>query len=752
MNFWVNVFKQHGPALAAQAQPLRVLVVLGTLMGLCRWQGWSAAAIPLALGVIASALAETDDSWRGRLRATATTLACFALMASGVEWLFPHPLAYVAGFALAAFGLTMLGAVGARYKAIAYATLILGMYATLSAEHAQAAGLAGWRWQEPALLLAGAAAFGAVSVLWCALFPAQPVQALLVRLFDGLGAHVQYKASLFEPLRDVNVQGRRLGLARRNAAVVAALNATKEALFSRLGRRAPSGRLARYRGLYLIAQDVHERASSSHEQYEALAHTFFHSDLLYRCQRVLHLQGVACQRLAASIARREPFVIGDAGVQALAELRSAIAHARAQGLSPEAAALLNSVQALARNLAQLEGQLAGASHTAHPAARLGRADMSLFDRSPRGWRDAWARVRRQCTPRSPLFRHAVRLGVALAAGFGVMKLFHLPQGYWILLTTLFVCQPSYGDTIARMGQRIAGTALGVVAGWALVELFPQPLLQTLIAVMAGVLFFATRSTRYLLATACMTLLVLLSFHPMMDSATLIVPRLIDTAIGSVIAGLAVLLVLPHWQARRMHEIAGQTLREQGAYLGEIAAQYRSGANDTLAYRLARRNAHNADAALATAVNEMLREPGFARPRGGAALRFLIQSHTLLNYLSALGAHRMALTDAVRGAVLQQAAAEAVAALQALGQALARGEPPPDLSPSAQAARAALSALGDEGGAALEGEDATLRLVRTQLALVWLQVDALRGHVGDWLAPGAEADAALGPLPDALATR
>lgn len=727
--------KQHGAALGAQAQALRVMVVMGGLAALCRWYGWSDAALPLLLGVIASALAETDDSWRGRLRAQLTTLVCFALMACGVEWLFPHPWAYVSGFALAAFGLTMLGAVGARYKAVVYATLILGMYATLSAEHAQAVGLAGWRWQEPALLLAGAAAFGLVSVLWCALFPAQPVQALLVRLYQVLGAHVQYKASLFEPLRDVDVQGRRLVLARRNAAVVNALNATKEALFSRLGRRAPSGRLARYRGLYLIAQDVHERASSSHEQYEALANTFFHSDLLYRCQRVLHLQGEACQRLAESIARREPFVIGDAGVQALAELRSAIAHARAQQPTREAAALLASVQALSRNLAQLQAQLAGASHTAHPAARLGRADLSLFDRSPRSWRDAWARVRGQCSTRAPLFRHGVRLAVALAAGFGVMKLFQLPQGYWIMLTTLFVCQPSYGDTIARMGQRIAGTALGVVLGWALIELFPQSLLQTLFAVLAGVLFFATRSTRYLLATACMTLLVLLSFHQVMDSASLIVPRLIDTAIGSVIAGLAVLLVLPHWQARRIHEVAAQSLREQAAYLQQIAIQYHSGASDTLAYRLARRNAHNADAALATAVNEMLREPGFAQAQAGAALRFLIHAHTLLNYLSALGSHRTTLADAARGRVLQQAAAEAVAALQALSRALARSEPPPPETVEARGARSALSELSvavPEDGDAPDGEAAVLHLVRTQLALVWLQVDTLRQHASEWL--------------------
>ncbi|REM68603.1 hypothetical protein DSI38_05050, partial [Mycobacterium tuberculosis] len=70
------------------------------------------------------------------------------------------------------------------------------------------------------------------------------------------------------------------------------------------------------------------------------------------------------------------------------------------------------------------------------------------------------------------------------AGYGVMHAIHPAQGYWILLTTLFVCQQSYGDTIARMGQRIAGTALGVVAGWALLQLFPQPLVQSVLAVAA----------------------------------------------------------------------------------------------------------------------------------------------------------------------------------------------------------------------------------------------------------------------------
>jgi len=723
-----DALRQRLRSFASRAQPLRILLTLGSLMAVCSYTGHTDAVIPLFLGAIASALAETDDSWRGRFRAQLVTLACFAVLSFSVEALFGRPVLFIAGLAFAAFWLTMLGAVEARYKAIAYATLILAMYATLGIENQGAHGHD--RGRESLLLLAGAGWYGVFSVLWCAAFPAQPVQARLVTLFTVLGNFVRFKASLFEPLRGIDIEQKRLSLAQLNAEVVTELNAAKESIFRRIGARAPTGRISRYRGLYLIAQDVHERASSSHDDYNALADAFFHSDLLYRCQRVLGLQGLACQRLASSIARREPFEVGEETVQALADLRGAIEHERARATTPERLALLASVEALARNLAQLDGQLAGASQ---PSARAGRTEMGLFNRSPRSWRDAVERVRRQLTPRSPLFRHALRLAIALAVGYGVMHVIHPAQGYWILLTTLFVCQQTFGDTVSRMGQRIAGTALGVVAGWALLQLFPQPLVQSVIAVVAGVLFFATRATRYLLATAAMTLLVLMCFNQVGDSGLLLVPRLVDTAIGSAIAGLAVLLVLPHWQARRINDLAATAMRSHAGYLRRIVEQYGTGPRDHLDYRLARRNDHNADAALSTAVSDMFREPGYVRPRAGIALRFLIRSHTLLSYLSALGAHRAALTDSPHMAVLRDAAEAAAAALDALAGGLqggAIGDDPATESTVRAALAAAVAPAGDAGAAE--------RTIHTELALVWLQIDALRIHAREWLQPGDDA--------------
>lgn len=718
----VDTLRQRLREMTSRAQALRVFLTLASLMATCLLLGHPHAVTPLFLGAIASALAETDDSGRGRFRSQIVTLICFAAAAAAVETSIGIPILFIAGLALVAFWLTMLGAVEPRYKAIGYATLILAMYTTLGIENQ--AGDAARRQQEIVLLLAGAAWYGVFSVGWCTAFPAQPVQARLVRLFSVLGDYVRFKASLFEPLRGIDIERKRLSLSQLNADVVSELNAAKESIFRRIGAREPTGRIARYRGLYLIAQDVHERASSSHDDYNALADTFFHSDLLYRCQRVLDLQGQSCLRLARSIARREPFTADGVTVQALADLGSAIEHERMHAREPRRISLLASVEALARNLEQLDSQLAGATQ---PSAKAGRNDMGLLDRSPRSLRDAVERVRRQLTTQSPLFRHAARLAVALLAGWGVMQWIHPVQGYWILLTTLFVCQQTWGDTVSRMGQRMAGTAAGVVIGWALLGLFPQHWLQSLLAVAAGVLFFAARATRYLVATACMTVLVLMCFNQVGDGGVLIVPRLIDTAIGSLIAGLAMLLVLPHWQARRFNELAATALRNHAGYLREIAKQYRSGPHDDLPYRLARRNAHNADAALAIAVSEMFREPGFVRPRAGVALRFLIQSHTLLSYLSALGAHRVALKDPAQAIAMMNVADETATLLEVLATGLQRAASDPDEAAARLASHKTPAPLPN-------GQDAdpAVQLVRTELALIALQIEALRDHARQWL--------------------
>ncbi|MEG1454389.1 MAG: FUSC family membrane protein, partial [Comamonas sp.] len=227
---------QRALAQGAWAYGLRISIALGAVMAVCCWPDRLPQGIALFLGIIVSALAETDDSWRGRTRALAATLLCFALVAFSVEALLRQPLGFVLALVLFTFVFTLLGAAGERYRAIASASVILALYTAISmAPGAAHAGAAEDGWPVPALLLAGAAWYGLLSVGWCALFPHAPVRQNLAALFEQLGAYLRLKASLFEPVRAVDLERRRMALAQTNGRVVAQLNIVKESLFNRLG-------------------------------------------------------------------------------------------------------------------------------------------------------------------------------------------------------------------------------------------------------------------------------------------------------------------------------------------------------------------------------------------------------------------------------------------------------------------------------------------------------------------------------------
>lgn len=710
------------------AYSLRVFIAFSGALLFSGLAGDVALVIPLFLGIIASALSETDDSWQGRLQALVVTLLCFASASFVVQWLFPWPWLFAAGLAVSTFTLIMLGAIGQRYATIASGTLILSIYSMINIE--QHGGVDEDVAARQLLLLAGAAWYGAISVVWCALFSRQPVKQSMARVYKALGEFLILKSALFEPVRGVDVEARRVALARQNGKVVDALNQAKEMIFRRLEGQRGSRKLNRYLQIYFIAQDIHERASSTHYPYSALTDAFFHHDVLFRCQRLLDQQGRACRQLAKSLLLNRPFS-HEQSEQALADLRASIDNLSERG-KPEWRPLIRPLNALADNLSTLEAQIASVHN---PDTGSERRDSALYDRSPSSLLEAWKRVRLNFTLGSPTFRHAVRLTTALVAGYGLLQWLDPQQGFWILLTTLFVCRPNFATTRRFLSQRILGTVLGLIAGWASISLFPQPLIQSMIAVAAGVSFFANREKHYVIATASITLLVLCSFNQVGDGFDLIWPRLFDTLIGSLIAGLAVFFILPDWQSRRLYREAAKVLTNHRRYLDEIVHQYEEGKQDDLAYRLARRNAHNADAALSTLLTNMLHEPGHYRKQDADnGLRFLVLSNTLLSHLSALGAHRHRLAEDEDDAAFVPLAKRISALLEQLAEQLDKRLP---VEPLTAPANELLSQLEEQSGTAEEKAVTLYRPIQSQLRLIASQLGPLSDAANRLTSPSAE---------------
>ena len=641
---------------------VRALLALSVVLAVGWQQGWSWQLMPVLLGVVASALTETDDNWQGRLRIQLLSQVIFLGIAALVWWAHASPWLVAAALALCAFAMTMVGALGERYRALAFASLVFFIYVALSLQSSRltAGQLVPYLW-------GGAAWYGLVSVCWAAAVTRPPVRHRLAQVYALLGEYLQLKSRLLEPIRDVDSEQRRMAVALYNGLVVDGLAAAKDALGCRLALYpgTPPGWLQEALHQYLCAQDIHERTSSSHELYDTLANAFYRSDALYRCQRVLALQGQQCLKLSAAIARRKlPQHQGATG-RAIEDMQGAIAEA-AQALPSDSphARPLRALQALSNNLTAQAGVLAQVlDPTQVPTER------KLIDHSPRSLGEAWARLRGQLRLSSPLCRHAIRLALALLTGFAVMTLTEDRHGYWIVLTITFVSQPHYAATLKRLGQRVSGTLMGLALGWALMRLFPDDVAGSVLIAAGGTLFLGTRRTHYAVATGAITTMLLMSFHQLGMTDGVITGRLFDTLAGGAIAGVAAWLVLPTWQARRWPQLAAATLRAQARYLDEVMRQYLAGKQDHLAYRVARRNAHQADADLSNALAAMLKEPPRVRLNTDDCGRFLLRSHTLLAYLSGLGAHRGEPGSTELDAATLETAAALGEALLALAQAI-----------------------------------------------------------------------------------
>ena len=614
---------------------LRIFIALSGTAALPWWLGDVKLTIPLTLGVVAAALTDLDDRLSGRLRNLLITLVSFFIASASVELLFDWPWMFALGLTLSTSGFILLGGLGQRYATIAFGALLIAIYTMLGVtlyDH--------W-YQQPLLLIAGAVWYNLLTLAGHLIFPIRPLQDNLARCFEALANYLELKSHLFDPDIEEERDAPVVELALANSKLVQILNQTKASLLTRL--RGDRGQRGTRQTLhyYFVAQDIHERASSSHVQYQTLREKFRYSDVMFRFQRLLSMQSQACAQLSRAILLRTPYQHNPRFERVFSHLDAALDRIRASSTSE---AEMKAVGYLINNLKAIDAQLATIeSEQAMNAPRV-ESEHQLADDRLNGFSDIWLRLSRNFSPESALFRHAVRMSIVLCVGYAFIQVTGLQHGYWILLTSLFVCQPNYNATRHRLRLRVLGTLVGVAIGIPVLYFVPSLEGQLILIVITGVLFFAFRNVQYAHATMFITLLVLLCFNLLGEGFVVAMPRIFDTLVGCAIAWAAVSFIWPDWRFRRLPRVTEQALNANCRYLDAILEQYHQGRDNRLAYRIARRDAHNRDAELASVVSNMASEPQANSRLRENAFRLLCLNHTFTSYISALGAHREKLSN------------------------------------------------------------------------------------------------------------
>ncbi|AUX86559.1 TIGR01666 family membrane protein [Acinetobacter sp. ACNIH2] len=637
MNTWLTRLKQTTYNTSFMYNVRMIIAFAGTAF-VPYFLDYQLATIPLTLGVVAAGLSDIDDRFSVRLLNLVYTYIGFFVTATSIYFLFPHPILFAIGLIISCIGFILLGSLGRRYATISYGCLVISVYSMLGVH------LFDQWYMQPSLLVAGAAWYGVISTISFLLFPVRQVQDKLSECYSSLGNFLFAKSNLFDvDMTPQSYQQSMIDLSLENGKLVGIFNEMKTALLTRL--KGDRGQRDTRRSLqyYFVAQDIHERADSAHIDYQILTKVFEHSDILFRFQRILTIQGKACKDLSESILLRKNYKHNKRFKHSFQNLKVSLEKLRDDNHYDPI--WVNALFSLYQNLKSIDAQLRNLETEQNIVFdKSKQLENQLKDDDLKGWDDIVIRIKQHLTPESVLFRHAIRLSIVLLVGYIFVQVTQIQYGYWIILTALFVCQPNFNATKRRLRLRVVGTLIGIIIGEAVLYFIPSVEGQLLLLVLSGVLFFELRSKQYAQATAFITILALINFNLDGLGFSAAVPRMIDTLIGCALAWLGVSFIFPDWKFRRLPHSIQRSLQAQCAYLNEVIQQYKQGRNNGLNYRVVRRAAHNTDADVASLISTLATEPDFDPTQKSQAFEFLCLNHTFLSYIAALGAHRAQITD------------------------------------------------------------------------------------------------------------
>ncbi|SAY51844.1 YccS family putative transporter [Neisseria weaveri] len=588
-------------------------------------------SMPFVLGIIAGGLVDLDNRLTGRLKNIVVTVIAFSTASLAAQSTLGQGIWFVLAMTLMTFVFTFSGAVGTRYRTIAFGTLAVATYTSLTHTPDNA-----W-FTNPLMILCGTLLYSTTTLIMHMIFPHRPVQENMADAYAALGDYFDAKAAFFDPDEADWLENRQIDLAMKNTGVISVFNQCRSALFYRMRGQHRHPRTTRMLHYYFTAQDIHERISSAHVDYRELAEKLKNTDLIFRIHRLMELQGQACRDIAESLRISRPYRYSRRLERAINGCRQSLKiYIQTHGNNTEAHAL----QRLLENLFSIDHQFSNLENTANHALEEHSEQTRIAALENGSLKNAWRVLVNQFNLESAVFRHAVRLAIVVFVSCVIVELLHLHLGYWILLTALFVCQPNYSATKSRVNQRIAGTILGVIVGSLVPYFTPSVETKLWIIIASTTLFFFFRTNKYSFSTFFITVQALTSFSLAgFDVYAATLPRIVDTVIGSAIAWAAVSYLWPDWQYLTLNRTAGRAVSHNGKYLRQIIRQLQYGSTDDVVYRSVRRQTHERAVALSSTLSDMSSEPKKYGNKLQDGLSLLKINYALIGYISALGAYR-----------------------------------------------------------------------------------------------------------------
>ncbi|HEY0294047.1 MAG TPA: FUSC family membrane protein [Bordetella sp.] len=488
-------------------------------------------------------------------------------------------------------------------------------------------------------------------------------QSLSAALFDTAN-YVAVRASFYDETTDLDEAYRQLILSQ------SAMTEKHQAARDNVLRALPTGRGRRNAdkvmmwNMFVDMLQLRDTLVATHTDYILLRRALAGHDALIFMRDALKKMALELDRIALDVARNQATQYRSSAKAELLAIEYEIERLRQREQDrpdPEVISLMVQVLRRMRNATRIVDRMA--DHTlmapdAQPTSDL-RIDKTLTRFMSRQ-RPNLGMIASNLRLDSPHCRYAIRVTLAAALGMLIIGSWSpssdlSAHSYWVLLTIIIIMKPGFALTRQRNFFRLVGTLIGCVLAPAMFLLTTKPPALFAMLMFACIMGNSLVQLNYMASSLFNTLFVVLVFHfasPDTVSLEVIGERALDTVLGCALA-LACSYVLPWWESRSMQPLVlaatranRDYLRAGLRYMRAMQAQRAGAADDKtaiaadaedadLAWRLARKNVHNAFGNFAEAFYRMMSEPRSHQSHVPELNHLLIQNHILASQITSV---------------------------------------------------------------------------------------------------------------------
>lgn len=248
-------------------------------------------------------------------------------------------------------------------------------------------------------------------------------------------------------------------------------------------------------------------------------------------------------------------------------------------------------------------------------------------------------LRNNLSLKSGLFRHALRVTVALLIGYLISRMSFLGIGhsYWILITILAIMRPAYSATKNRNKLRLNGTLIGAVVSYVLLYTTQDPTVLLSVMFTSMILCFSLLKGQYAWAVFFMTIYVCIAFN-FLDPGNInevFKDRILDTAIAGVIVFAVSYFVFPVWEHTQNLSLMQKLSISNQKYFSTVLRMLKGEKVTEVEYKLSRKDALIDLANLSDNFQRMLSDPKKEQRKLQFVHQFVTTSHLITAYTASL---------------------------------------------------------------------------------------------------------------------